>query len=348
MPSTIKTAWLSLCLLLPLFSQAADVGGAGSSAAHPLYTKWAELYRQKNGISVEYQPVGSSAGIRQIKAKAVDFGASDVALGREELAKENLLCFPTAISGVVPVINLPGVKAGELLLSGEVLADIYAGKITKWSDAAIAALNPGIALPKLSIVIVARQDGSGTTYNLSDYLSKVSAAWKSGFGTGFTVKWPAGALQVKGSSGMVAAVRQTTGAIGYVDYNYVVQDKLVYPKLRNSHGRYVEPSPTAFASALANSGWKSKAAFEEALTDKPGPSSWPITMGTFVIVPRKTSNPKATIATLRFFTWAFLKGDDTVNGIDFVRLPDAVQARIYGEFTRITDQDGKPLGWSFM
>lgn len=348
MPLRFKVLLYSFCALLSSAAMAVDITGAGSSAAAPLYTKWAATYQQQSGTALKYQVVGSSAGIKQIKARAVGFGASDVALSREDLQKEKLICFPSAISGVVPVINIPGVKSGELQLTGELLADIFARKILYWNDARIAEINPGIRLPKMAIVAVARQDGSGTTYNFTDYLSKVSASWKAGFGTNFTIAWPADVTQTKGSGGVSSAVRHTAGAIGYIDYNYVVQDQLPYAKLRNRDGRFVAPSALTFRSALSRSAWQTTARFEEMLTDKAGPSTWPITMGTFVIVPQVANDPASMIATLKFFTWAFMKGDGIVNGMDFVRLPDQVQARIYTELTKIADRSGKPLQWSFM
>jgi phosphate transport system substrate-binding protein len=325
-----------------------DIVGAGSSAAKPLYMRWAQAFSQQTGISLNYQPVGSSAGIKQIEARAVDFGASDVAIGRDEAAKEHLICFPSAISGVVPVVNLPRVKAGELQLTGELLAAIFSRRIKTWNDPAIAEENPSLVLPKLPITIVVRQDGSGTTYNFTDYLSKISPAWKQSIGTNFTVEWPADAQRAKGSAGVVEAVKASAGAIGYVDYNYVVQDKLNYARMKNRDGRTVSPSPRAFSAALSNSAWKTAGRFEEMLTDKSGSDSWPITMGTFVIVPQQTAKVEATAATLQFFTWAFMKGDQIADGLDFVRLPDAVQGRIFKELTRITDREGRPLQWKML
>ncbi len=343
-----KALLLSICTLLSTAVSAADIIGAGSSAAAPLYTKWAASYLQQRGTTVNYQSVGSSAGIKKIEENAVNFGATDVALSRTESQKKNQICFPTAISGVVPVINIPGVRHGELQLTGEVLADIFARKILYWNDPRIAAINPGRMLPKIAIVAVARQDGSGTTYNFTDYLSKVSPSWKENFGTNFTIAWPIDVTQAKGSSAISSTVKRTIGAIGYIDYNYVLQDQLNYVKLKNRDGRFVAPSAFTFASSLNNSSWRTKASFEEMLTDKAGTNSWPITMGTFVIVPKVARDPGAAIATLKFFTWAFLKGDGIVSGVDFVRLPDQVQARIYSELTRITDHDGKPLRWDLM
>lgn len=337
-----------LCTISICFGSSAvaiDINGAGSSAAGPLYVKWAEHYRHSSETQLRYQPVGSSAGLKQIKQRVVDFGASDVAVPAAELKKEKLICFPSAISGVVPVINVPGIKSGDLLLTGEILADIFARKITQWNDPGIAALNPGLKLPKIEIALVVRQDGSGTTYNFTDYLSKVSTAWKDGFGRNFLIKWPSDAKPAKGSSGVVVLLKQTPGAIAYVDYNYVVQDKLAFVKLKNRNGKFVAPIPEAFAAALHNSEWRTKANFEEMLTDKPGPQSWPITMGTFVILPQTASDPARMTATLSFFTWAFMKGDRIVNEIDFVRLPDKIQAKIFSEMTKITDGKGNPLHW---
>ncbi len=341
-----KIAVISALLWQSIATHATEINGAGSSAAKPLYTKWAEVYGQTAPTTLAYQPIGSSGGIKQIKAKKVDFGASDVALSLEELKKENLINFPSAISGVVPIINIPGVKAGELQLTGDILVEIFSRRITLWNDPAITALNPDLALPKTPIIVVVRQDGSGTTYNFTDYLSKISHKWKNTFGRNFTVLWPGDTQQVKGSSALAAMVKQTPGAIGYVDYNYVVQDRLIYPQLKNRDGKFVAPSAKTFDAALSNSTWKSQGAFEEMLTDRPGSQSWPITMGTFIILNRIAAQPENTIATLRFFTWAFIKGDHVVAGSDFVRLPDQVQGRIFKDLLQITDTDGKPLKWS--
>ena len=319
--------------------------GAGSSAAAPLYNKWAEAYNKKTGATLEYQPVGSSAGIKQIKAKSVDFGASDVAMTVADLKQEKLIQFPSAISGVVPVVNLPGVKAGDLKLTGEALADIFARKIGFWDDAVIATLNPSLRLPHKAITVIVRQDGSGTTYNFTDYLSKLSAGWQAGYGKNFTIKWHEELVQIKGSSAISANLRKTAYAISYIDYNYVLQDKLDYVLLKNRDGKFLPPSAAAFEAALNNSGWKTRGSFEEMLTDKPGVNTWPITMGTFVIMPQSTGNPDKTISILKFFTWCFMNGDHLVNSVDLVRLPDSIQARIFKEMTTVSDAGGKPLQW---
>ncbi|MET3131421.1 phosphate transport system substrate-binding protein [Oxalobacteraceae bacterium GrIS 1.11] len=342
----IKATVILAALLLFPAATAANITGAGSSSVAPLYAKWSESYAKNHGPKLDYQPIGTTGGIQQIKERAVDFGASDIALSSAESSKSKLFCFPSAISGVVPVLNIAGIKSGQVHLSGEVLADIFSRKITKWNDPALLALNPGVNLPALAIVVMARQDGSGTTYNFTDYLSKQSPAWKSTYGKNFTIAWPGDVVQSKGSQALVAALKQTPGAIGYVDYNSVVQDKLIFPKLKNRDGKFVVPAIEGFAAALENSGWVRQAAFEEMLTDKAGAQTWPITMGTFVIVPQVAANPERAIATLKFFTWAFMNGDTIISELNFVRLPDRVQARIFRELVTITDASGKPLHWT--
>jgi len=336
-------------LLLPGNSALADsISGAGSSAAQPLYHIWAWAYTQKTGVAIAYDPVGSSAGVKKIKEKSVDFGASDVAMSSEELQQNQMIQFPSAISGIVPVINLPGIRSGELKLNGTVLAGIFSGRITRWNDEIITALNPNLALPKAGIVAIARIDGSGSTYNFSDYLSRVSPIWKADYGTGFTIKWPNEIQRVKGSAGIAAAVRQTAYSISYVDYNYVIQDRLTSVLLKNADGNFVAPTPANFESALNHSDWKSNGIFTEMLTDRSGPSSWPVTMGTFIIMPRTSTNIDKTIAALKFFAWGFMQGDRYVNNLDFVHLPDSVQAKIFKQMMTVTDSQGRRLNWSPM
>ncbi|HTD02686.1 phosphate ABC transporter substrate-binding protein PstS [Undibacterium sp.] len=338
--------FVMLCSFAVGSLHAATVTGAGSSAAAPLYEKWAAAYGKKTGLSLDYQAAGSAAGIRQIKARSVDFGASDVAMTVADLRQEKLIQFPSAISGVVPVVNLPGVKAGELKLTGEALADIFSRKIGFWDDATIATLNPALRLPHKAITVIVRQDGSGTTYNFTDYLSKVSAGWQAGYGKNFTIKWQDDVVQLKGSGAVSAGVKKTAYAISYIDYNYVLQDKLDYATLKNRDGKFLPPSAAAFEAALNNSGWKSRGSFEEMLTDKPGSNTWPITMGTFVIMPQNAANPEKAIAALKFFTWSFMSGDHLVSSVDLVRLPDSIQARIFKEMTTVADVSGKPLKWA--
>ncbi len=325
---------------------AGELKGAGSSAAEPLYTALAAAYGAKEKVVLRYTPSGSSDGLKQITARAVDFGATDVALTAEQRKEAKVVCFPIAVSGVVPVVNLPGIKKGQLQLSGEALADIFARKIVRWNDDKLKALNPGLALPDVAITVIVRADGSGTTFNFTDYLAKVSPAWASTVGKNYVVAWPAGTTAIKGSGGIVTAVRETSGAITYVDYQYAVKNTLAWVALKNRDGRFVNPGSAGFSAALLNSAWMSKSAFEDMLTDRPGGITWPITSGTFVLVPQVASNPEQTIAALKFFTWGFVHGDMAVGKTDFVRLPDGVQGRIFAELTKITDASGAPLKWS--
>ncbi|MET3108841.1 phosphate transport system substrate-binding protein [Oxalobacteraceae bacterium GrIS 2.11] len=337
-----------LCLISNTASSAESVSGAGSSAAMPLYHSWAGAYVQKTGVAVAYDAVGSSAGIKKIKEKSVDFGASDVAMSNEDLQKSQMIQFPSAISGIVPIVNLPGIRSGEVKLTGQILAGIFSHQITRWNDEAIVALNPNVNLPRVPIVAIARIDGSGSTYNFSDYLSRINPNWKTSFGTNFLIKWPPEVQQIKGSTGVVAALKQTPYSISYVDYNYVVQDKLTFVQLKNADGNFVSPTPAAFESALNHSSWKTQGNFNEMLTEKAGPTSWPITMGTFVIMPQVTANNGKTIAALKFFSWGFMQGDHYVNSLDFVHLPDSIQAKVFKQMMTITDKQGNPLNWSPM
>lgn len=342
------THFLSFALfsfIFSAFSQAASTAGAGSSAAAPLYKKWAEAYIKKTGLTLEYQAAGSSAGIKQIKARSVDFGASDVAMTVADLKREKLIQFPSAILGVVPVVNLPNFKMGELKLDGDTLAEIFSRRINFWDDSAIVKLNPSLRLPHKKIIVIVRQDGSGTTYNFTDYLSRVSLVWKLSYGNNFNIKWHTDLLQVKGSSAISSSVENTAYSISYIDYNYVLKDKLNYAVMKNKDGKFVPPSASAFESALNNSGWKTSGSFEEMLTNRPGANSWPITMGTFVILGANAVSAERTSAVLKFFTWGFMNGDYLVNSVDLVRLPDSIQARIYKEMMMVTDLSGKPLQW---
>ena len=262
-----------------------------------------------------------------------------------DLKKHALLQFPSAISGVAVVYNLPGVRHGELQLTGELIAQIFSGKITSWNDNRLQAANPKLKLPARDIEVVVRQDGSGTTYNFSDYLSKNSPAWRTEMGRDFMMRWPANFNANKGSAAVAAAVRKNTYSISYIDYNYVTQDKLDAAQIQNRDGKFVSPNGESFSAALQNSSWKTQGNFDETLTDKPGPKSWPITMGTFVIIPQVTATPAQTRTVLQFFTWAFMNGDRLVSNADFVRLPDAVQARIFRDMYSVTGKDGKTLNF---
>ncbi|NLF55594.1 MAG: phosphate ABC transporter substrate-binding protein PstS [Thauera phenolivorans] len=319
-------------------AQAADITGAGASFPAPIYAKWADAYMKETGNRVNYQSIGSSGGIRQIKAKTVDFGASDMPLKPEDLAKDGLLQFPTVVGGVVPVVNLQGIEPGELKFSGQLLADIYQGKVTKWNDPAIAALNPGVTLPEQDIGVVRRADGSGTTFAFTNYLSKVSADWKDKIGEGTAVQWPVG-LGGKGNEGVSAFVQRLPGSIGYVEYAYAKQNKLTHVAMQNKDGDYVQPSEASFAAASAGADW-SKSAFYEILTNQPGKDSWPITSATFILMHQQQDKPAQAVAALKFFEWAYDKGDQMASEIDYVPLPDATVELIRSSWSGIKDGAG--------
>lgn len=342
----LRICLFSFLTLLCNVSQGTDIKGAGSSAAQPLYLALADVYAKSNAMGFSYQASGSSDGVKQIKASTVDFGATDVALSAEERTAMNVLCFPTAISGVVPIVNLAALRKSQLQMTGDVLADIFARKIVKWNDPRLKALNPAVNLPDLAITVVARSDGSGSTYIFTDYLSKVSPAWAASLGRNFVIAWPQGVVAAKGSGGVVAALKDTPGAIAYVDYQYVVKNSLSAVALKNRDGVFVPPSAAGFSTALKNSSWTQAAKYEELLTDRPGAGSWPITSGTFIVVPKKSINPEKTIQALSFFTWAFVHGEVAFGKAEFVKLPESVQARIVGELLTVTDSAGVPLRWS--
>ncbi|AMO99701.1 phosphate ABC transporter, phosphate-binding protein PstS [Collimonas arenae] len=339
----LKYVALFFCAFGFSAAQAIDISGAGSTAAAPLYLKWQQAYIKKTGNKLAYEAIGSSGGIKKIKESSTDFGASDAPMSAADLKKFNLLDFPTVISGVVPIINLPGVKEGELRLTADLVVGMYSGKIEKWNDPAIARENPKLALPNLRIVPLARADGSGTTFTLTDYFSRVNPEWKQQYGSNFTIAWHADVKTIKGSTDLVALLKKTPGAIGYAEYAYVIENNLNYAQLKNREGQYVQPNAMSFKSALANSGWRNTGNFEEMLTDKPGSGSWPITGATYVYVPRVTSQPERTAAVIQFFTWAFMEGDEIANSLDYIRLPDNVQARVVHEISSVVDTKGNRL-----
>src|SRR5690606_7255653 len=306
-------------------SFAQDVTGAGASFPAPVYAKWADAYHKATGARINYQSVGSGAGIRQIKAKTVDFGASDAPLKDEDLAKDGLLQFPTVIGGVVPVVNIKGVAPGQLKLTGEVLGDIYLGKITKWNDAAVTALNPGVSLPDAAITVVRRADGSGTSFIFTNYLSKVNAEWKAKVGEGTAVNWPTGAGG-KGNEGVSAYVMRLPNAIGYVEYAYAKQNKMSHALMRNQAGNFVAPQEQAFKAAAAGADWAKS--FYQVLTDQPGKDSWPITGATFIMMHKVQDKPAQGTAALKFFDWAYANGDAMASELDYVPLPESVKAMV--------------------
>ncbi|HZF78285.1 MAG TPA: phosphate ABC transporter substrate-binding protein PstS, partial [Rubrivivax sp.] len=301
---------------------AQDVTGAGATFPAPIYAKWADAYNKATGVRINYQSVGSGAGIRQIKAKTVDFGASDMPLSDADLAKDGMVQFPTVIGGVVPVINVRGIAPGQLKLTGPLLGDIFLGKITKWNDPALAALNPGVALPDAAIAVVRRADGSGTTFIFTNYLSKVSPEWKSKVGEGTAVNWPTGAGG-KGNEGVAAFVQRLPNSIGYVEYAYVKQNKMTYTQMRNRDGVFVSPSDSAFQAAAAGADWSKT--FFQITTEQPGKDSWPLTNPTYILMYKSQDKPASAAGALKFFDWAFVNGDKMADELDYVPLPSAVK-----------------------
>jgi phosphate transport system substrate-binding protein len=302
---------------------AADITGAGATFPYPVYAKWAEAYKAKANVGLNYQSIGSGGGIKQITAKTVDFGASDMPLSPADLEKNGLTQFPTVMGGVIPVYNLPGIAAGAIKLTGPVLADIYLGKITKWDDAAIAKLNPDVKLPSQAITVVYRSDGSGTTFIFANYLGKVSPTWKSTIGEGTSVKWNTG-IGGKGNEGVAGYVKSTTGSIGYVEYAYALQNNLSYVMMQNKAGKFVKPDSPSFQAAAANADWSAAPGFALLLTDQPGDASWPITGATFILMQKKQDKPERALEVLKFFDWAYANGDKLADDLHYVPMPDAV------------------------
>jgi phosphate transport system substrate-binding protein len=302
---------------------AADITGAGATFPFPVYSKWADAYKKETGNGLNYQSIGSGAGIKQILAKTVTFGATDAPLKAEALEKDGLVQWPMVMGAIVPVVNLEGIKPGELVLSGELLGDIYLGKITKWNDAAIAKLNPKLKLPTDAITVVRRSDGSGTTFNFSDYLSKSNVEWKTKVGSGTAVEWPAG-VGAKGNEGVAGNVGQTKNSIGYVEYAYAKQNKLTYAALINKAGKTVQPTIEAFQAAASNADWAKAPGYYVILTDQPGEASWPITAATFILMHKDATDKAASQEAIKFFKWAFEKGDKMAEELDYIPMPDSV------------------------
>ncbi len=319
---------------------AQEATGAGASFPAPLYSKWASDFNKATGAKINYQSVGSGAGIKQIDAKTVDFGASDMPLTDDELKTKGLMQFPTVIGGVIPVVNIAGIKPGDLKLTGPVLADIYLGKITKWNDPAIKALNPSLSLPDAAIAPVRRADGSGTTFLFTNYLSKVSPDWKAKVGDGTAVNWPLGAGG-KGNEGVAAFMKQLPNSIGYVEYAYVKQNKMTYAELQNAAGTFVTPDDTAFKAAAADADWSKT--FYQVLTDQKGKDAWPISGATFILMHKSQDKPEQAVTTLKFFDWAYKNGDKTAGDLDYVPMPAQVKSAIATAWGDIKDSSGKPV-----
>lgn len=341
MSSTTKTAIAGLVtVLFATAGHAADVTGAGSTFAAPIYAKWADAYQKASGDKVNYQGIGSSGGIKQINAKTVDFAGSDVPMKDADLAKAGLVQFPTVVGGIVPVVNVPGVKPGELVLDGAVLGDIYLGKIKKWNDPALVALNPKLKLPDSFIAVVRRADGSGTSFVFTNYLSKVSAEWKSKVGEGATVNWPTG-TGGKGNDGVAAFVQRLPGAIGYVESAYATQNKMVYAGMKNDAGTVVAPNADSFKAASASADWSKT--FYQILTNEPGKQAWPIVAATYVMLHAAQDKPQQGAAVLKFFDWSFKNGQAAAQQLDYVPLPDAVLTQVRAVWKNVKDGAGKPV-----
>ncbi len=302
---------------------AADITGAGATFPFPLYSKWADAYKKETGNGLNYQSIGSGAGIKQIQAKTVTFGASDSPLKAEQLEKDGLVQWPQAIGALVAVVNLEGIKPGELVVTGELLGEIYLGKVKTWNDPAIVKLNPKLTLPSSAITVVRRSDGSGTTFLWTDYLSKVNAEWKTKVGSGTAVEWPVG-VGAKGNEGVAGNVSQTKNSIGYVEYAYAKQNKLTHAAIVNKAGKTVQPTIENFQAAAANADWAKSPGYYVILTDQPGESSWPITGATFILMHKNPTDKAAAAEAIKFFKWAFEKGDKMAQELDYIPMPDPV------------------------
>ena len=336
-----RTTFLAVTLGFGATVQAADMTGAGASFPAPVYAKWADAYQKATGNKVNYQSIGSGGGIKQINAKTVDFGASDMPLKLEVLDKDGLVQFPTVIGGVVPVINVTGIKAGDLRLTGEIIADIYLGKITKWNDKAIAELNPNAKLPGDDIAVVRRADGSGTTFIFTNYLSKVSGEWKSKVGEGTAVQWPTG-MGGKGNEGVAAFLQRIPNSIGYVEYAYAKQNNLAWAWLKNPAGEFVRPDDESFKAAAAGTDW-SKSAFGEILTAQAGKASWPISGATFILMHKVQAKPAQAAEVLKFFEWSYKNGSKLASELDYVPLPESLVKQVTASWSNIKDASGKAV-----
>lgn len=322
-------------------ASAQDVTGAGATFPAPVYAKWADAYHKATGAKTNYQSVGSGAGIKQIKSKTVDFGASDMPLKDEELAKDGLMQFPTVIGGVVPVVNIKGITPGQMKITGQVLGDIFLGKITKWNDAALAAMNPGVPLPDAAIAVVRRADGSGTSFIFTNYLSKVNAEWKAKVGEGTAVNWPTGAGG-KGNEGVSAFVGRLPNSIGYVEYAYAKQNKMSHVLLKNQAGNFVAPDDATFQAAAAGADWSKS--FYQVLTEQPGKDAWPLTGATFILMHKVQDKPASGTATLKFFDWAYSPAADKMaSELEYVPLPASVKALVRKQWAEVKDATGKSV-----
>jgi len=315
--------------MLAISVTAGDITGAGATFPYPIYSKWAEAYKKESNIGLNYQSIGSSGGIRQIDAKTVTFGATDAPVAGDKLAANGQVQFPVIIGGTVAIVNLEGFKPGELRITGAVLAEVYLGDITKWNDPRLTALNPGKRLPDLAITVIHRADGSGTTFNFTDYLATVSKPWADRVGRGAAVKWPAASsVGGKGNEGVAANVQRVKGAIGYVEYAYVKKNNLVFLQLQNRNGKYVSPDDLTFAAAAAGADWFSVPGMGISIVDQKGDATWPISTASFIIMYKEPADKAASQDVLKFFDWAFRNGRKMAEELDYVALPDSVTAKI--------------------
>jgi phosphate transport system substrate-binding protein len=323
-------------------ASAQEITGAGATFPAPIYSKWAADYNKATKVKVNYQSIGSGGGIKQIDSKTVDFGASDMPLTDEVLKTKGQMQFPTVMGGVVPVINVVGIEPGQLKLTGTVLADIFLGKISRWNDPALKALNPTLPLPDAAITQVRRADGSGTTFIFTNYLSKISAEWKSKVGEGTAVNWPVGAGG-KGNEGVAAFVRRLPNTMGYVEYSYVKQNKMTYAVMQNSAGNFIKPEDDSFKAAAAGADWAKS--FYQILTNQPGKDAWPISGATFILMHTKQDKPANATEVLKFFSWAYVNGDKTAADLDYVPMPKPVISAIEKAWGEIKDGAGKPVAF---
>jgi phosphate transport system substrate-binding protein len=325
------------------WATAADISGAGATFPYPIYAKWADTYKKETGVGLNYQSIGSGGGIKQIQAKTVVFGATDAPLKGDELEKSGLVQFPMVMGGIVPVLNVDGIAPGSLVLDGATLAKIFLGQVKSWDDAAIKALNPGAALPKQAIAVVHRSDGSGTTFNFTNYLSKVSPEWKSKVGEATAVEWPVG-LGAKGNEGVANNVANTKGSIGYVEYAYAKQNKLTFTSMVNADGKTVSPASETFQAAAANADWNSIPGYGVILSNQHGAQSWPMTAATFILIHKQPQDPAAASEALKFFAWAYANGGKAAEELDFVPMPASVVTAVEGVWAKeIKDASGKPI-----
>lgn len=337
----LKSIGLATALMTAGTAFATDITGAGSTFMYPVAAKWAEAYKAQSGIGMNYQSIGSGGGIKQITAKTVDFGASDMPLKMEDLEKNGFVQFPAVMGGVVPVVNINGVEEGKMKLDGKVLADIYLGKITKWNDAAIASLNPGVNLPDETITVVHRSDGSGTTFIFTNYLSKVSDEWKTSVGEGTAVAWKVG-TGGKGNEGVASYVQRIKGSIGYVEYAYALQNKMNATQMKNHDNHIVKADIETFKAAASNAHWDKKNGFYEILTNEPGKTSWPITGATFILMHKVQDKPETGEAVLKFIDWSYKNGEKIAESMDYVPMPAKVADMIRSAWkAEIKDTNGK-------